>query len=90
MEGFIAKPLVTALGLKAKEGEKTNYDEYYNYANYKPGVLAKGWKWIENNFICKYFIKENALHEAMVKEIIEEEKKKVYKQVMYKGSATKK
>ena len=84
--GIVAKPLVTALGLKAKEGEKTDYGEYYDYANYKPGALAKGWKWIEDNLICKYIIKENALHEAIVKEIIEEEKKEAYKKVMYESN----
>ena len=79
--GIITKPLVTYLGLKAEAGVQTDYGLYYGYDQYVPGWLARGWGWLEDNFICRIFTKENAMHDAIIKEIMADEEKEAFKEL---------
>ena len=84
--GIIAKPLVNYLGLKAEEGVKTDYGLYYGQQ--KPGCIGKAWGWLEDNFICKVFTKENKMDDAILKEVMTNEEKDAFKQLQKKREST--
>jgi len=78
--GIIAKPLVNYLGLKAEAGVETDYGKYYGVDDKPgPGCIARGWGWLEDKFICKIFTKENAMHDAIMKELKARQEKEAFK-----------
>jgi len=78
--GILAKPLVNYLGLKAEAGVKTDYSKYYGHDEYQPGFLGKCWSSFDKT-ICRIFTKENAMHDAITKELKAGENKEAFKKL---------
>jgi len=81
--GILAKPLVNHLELKAVAGVKTDYSKYYGYDDYQPGRLARCWGSLDK-IICRIFTKENAMHDAIMKEHMAGEEKEAFKKLQKK------